>query len=281
MLIYTALLAIAVLCMIPPIHVLAVSLSAGSAAGAGTVSLLPVKFTLQAYDFVLSKPEFHRSLRVTLERVALGVPISMLLTIMAAYPLSKENKHFRFRTVYVWLLVITILFSGGFIPWYMTVRTVGLLDTIWGLVLPGAVPVFNIILLLNFFRGLPKELEESAFMDGAGYWKTLWHIHVPLSLPALATVTLFTTVGHWNAWFDGLILMNKPEHYPLQSYLQTVVINVDARLLASGDLQMIKEAGNQTVRAAHIILGSLPILLLYPFLQRFFMKGVVLGSVKE
>ncbi len=217
---------------------------------------------------------------VTLERVALGTAINMLLTITIAYPLSKETKSFRMRTVYVWIFVFTILFAGGLVPWYMTIKYTGLLDSVWALVLPGAVPVFNVILLLNFFRGLPKELEESCFMDGAGHLRTLWSIYVPLSLPGLATVGLFTIVGHWNAWFDGLILMNKPEHYPLSSYLQTIIINFDFSQVKQEDIHKLSQISTRTSKAAQIIVGALPILLAYPFLQKYFVKGIVLGSVK-
>jgi len=134
---------------------------------------------------------------------------------------------------------------------------------------------------LNFFRSLPKELEESAFMDGAGQWKILWRIFLPLSLPAIATIGLFTIVGHWNAWFDGLILMNSPDKYPLQSYLQTVVINHDLALINSTDITMLAEVSDRTLKAAQTLLGALPILMVYPFLQKYFVKGMVLGSVKE
>lgn len=272
---------LSLLCLLPLIHVLAVSFSSSAAAQGGYVKLWPVDFTLNSYTFVLKKPEFFRSISVTLERVAIGVTLNMVLTILVAYPLSKEVRKFRWRTLYAWIFVITILFSGGLIPLYMTIKYTGIMDTVWALVLPAAVPVFNVILLLNFFRGLPKELEEAVFMDGAGHWVTLWKLFVPLSLPALATITLFATVHHWNSWFDGLIFMNSPEHYPLQSYLQTVVINRDLSLVSSSDMKSLTEVNDRTAKAAQIFLGALPILFVYPFLQRFFMKGIVLGSVKE
>jgi len=278
---YAFLILLAVVCLLPLIHVLAISFSSSNAAQAGYVTFWPVEFTVSSYQFVLKKQAFFQSLLVTLERVGIGVAANMALTVLIAYPLSKEVKRFPLRTVYAWIFVVTILFGGGLIPLYMVIKYTGIMDTIWALVLPGAVPVFNVILLLNFFRGLPKELEEAAFMDGAGHWTTLWRIFVPLSTPALATVTLFATVNHWNAWFDGLIFMNSPEHYPLQSYLQTVVINRDLSLVSSGDLGSLTEVNDRTAKAAQIFLGALPILLVYPFLQRFFMKGIVLGSVKE
>ncbi len=278
---YAALGALALVCLLPLIHVLAISFSSSQAATAGLVKLWPVEFTASSYEFVLAKPAFIRSMGVSLQRVSLGVLINMLLTVLIAYPLAKEAKKFPYRTAYVWFFVITMLFHGGLIPLYMTVKYTGIMNSLWALVLPNAVPVFNVVLLLNFFRGLPKELEEAAFMDGAGHWTTLWRVMVPLSAPALATITLFATVGHWNAWFDGLIFMNSPDNYPLQSYLQTVVINRDLSLVSSTDLKALAEVSDRTAKAAQIFLGALPILLVYPFLQRFFMKGIVLGSVKE
>lgn len=278
---YFFLTCLGVLCILPIIHVLAISLSSSNAVQAGYVKLWPVEATLASYEYVMGKKAFFDSILVTLKRVGIGLPANMLLTVLIAYPLSKDTKKFGMRTVYVWVFVITILFSGGLIPLYMIIKYTGIMDTIWALVLPGAVPVFNVILLLNFFRNLPKELEEAAFIDGAGHWVTLWRIFIPLSLPSLATITLFTIVGHWNSWFDGLIFMNSPSHYPLQSYLQTVVINRDLTLVSSADINSLSEINDRTAKAAQIFLGALPILLVYPFLQRFFMKGIVLGSVKE
>jgi putative aldouronate transport system permease protein len=272
---------LSLLCVMPVLHTLAISLSSSSAAAAGYVTLWPVDFTWKSYEFVVAKPEFLAAMGVTLQRVLLGVTINMLLTIVIAYPLSKEVRAFRWRTAYVWFFVFTILFHGGLIPSYIVIKNAGLIDTIWALVLPGAVPVFNVILLLNFFRSLPKELEEAAAIDGAGHWTVLWRLYVPLSLPALATVTLFVIVGHWNSWFDGLIYMNRPENYPLQSYLQTVVIQNDLSLLSSTDLELLKTISDRTAKAAQIFLAALPVLLVYPFLQRYFVKGIVLGSVKE
>lgn len=277
---YTFLIAMSCLCLLPLVHVVALSFSSSSAATAGLVTLWPVNFTIKSYDFVLGRSEFVTSLGITLQRVALGVSTNMLLTLLCAYPLAKEAKAFRWRTSYAWFFVLTILFSGGLIPSYMVVMKTGLLDSIWALILPGAVPVFNVILLLNFFRGLPKELEESAFIDGAGHWIALWKIYIPLSAPALATISLFAIVFHWNSWFDGLIYMNAPERYPLQSYLQTVIIARDLTLISTADLSLYAEVSDRTSKAAKIFLGALPILMVYPFLQRFFMKGIVLGSVK-
>jgi putative aldouronate transport system permease protein len=278
---YTILIVLALLCLFPLVHVLAISFSSGNAAAAGQVVLWPVDFTTKAYEFALGRPEFGRAFWVSIQRVLLGTTVNMVLTVLVAYPLSKESSDFKWRTVYVWIFVLTMLFSGGLIPLYMVVRETHLLNSIWALILPNAVPVFNVVLLLNFFRGLPRELEEAALMDGASHWRILWEIYIPLSKPALATLTLFTVVFHWNSWFDGLIFMNSPAMYPLQSYLQTLLQQDLFSFSGTGmDQRMLQLVSDQTLRAAQIFLAAIPILLVYPFLQRYFVKGIVLGSVK-
>ncbi|RED52606.1 carbohydrate ABC transporter permease [Cohnella lupini] len=270
------------LCLIPLINVLAVSFSSSYAISSGMVKLWPVEFTLRSYRHVASKSEFLHSMLIAFERVGLALVISMTLTILLAYPLSREASQFRFRTGYVWFFVFTMLFSGGLIPSYIVIRNLGMLDSIWSLVLPGAVPIFNVILLLNFFRSLPKELLEASLIDGAGQWQTLWRIVVPLSVPAIATLTLFVIVGHWNEWFHGLIYMNSPDHYPLASYLQTVIIRRDLSLLTDpAEISNMTKLNDRGLKSAQIFLGALPVFLIYPFLQRFFISGIVMGSVKE
>ncbi|MCI3926993.1 carbohydrate ABC transporter permease [Paenibacillus sp. TRM 82003] len=277
---YVLLFSAALLCILPLINVLAISFSSKAAAAGGFVKLWPVEFTLASYQYALSKPEFLGGFLVSLERVALGFTVNILLTILCAYPLSKEKSAFRFRHIYAWFFIVTMLFNGGLIPTYITIKETGLLDSIWSLVLPGAVPVFNVILLMNFFRNLPKEIEEASLIDGAGHWRILWQIFLPLSLPAIATVSLFTLVHHWNSWFDGLIYMNSPDNYPLQSYLQTVIITPDLNAISGNELANMNEVSDRTFKAAQVFLASLPVLAVYPFLQKFFMKGLVMGSVK-
>jgi putative aldouronate transport system permease protein len=276
----TFLILIALLCVLPLIHIIAVSFSSSTAAAAGYVKLWPVDFTLASYEFTGSREGFWRSMLVSLERIAIGTPLNLLLTIIVAYPLSKESKNFRFRLVYAWIFFMTMLFNGGLIPWYITIKELGLLDSIWALVLPSAVPVFSIVLMLNFFREVPKELEESAVIDGASQWTTLWRIYVPISKPAIATLALFSMVEHWNSWFDGLILMGNPVHYPLQSYIQTIVIQQNFSSMSREDILSMAMISDRTLRASQIFLGSLPIMAAYPFLQKYFVKGIVLGSVK-
>ncbi len=277
---YILLIISAFICLLPFIHVLAISFSSSTAAMSGEVKLWPVDFTLKSYEFIADRPAFIRSFLVALERVGLGLPISLLLTILTAYPLSKGKKDFRLRMIYVWFFMVSILFGGGLIPWYITIKYTGLLDSIWALVIPCAVQVFYIILMLNFFRELPIELDEAAYMDGAGHWRILWQIYVPLSKPALATITLFTAVNHWNSWFDGLILMNRPERYPLQSYMQTIIVGKDMARISEKDIAILKLVNDRTSKAAQVFIGTIPILLVYPFLQKYFTTGIVLGSVK-
>jgi putative aldouronate transport system permease protein len=280
---YTVLIGMALLCIFPIVNVLAISFSSSTAASSGMVKLWPVDFNLKSYEYALSKPQFLSAFVVTLQRVGLGVVINMVLTILAAYPLSKERGELYGRSVYAWFFFLTMIFSGGLIPWYMTIKQLGLIDSVWALVLPGAIPVFNVIILLNFFRQLPKEINESAIMDGAGHWTILWRMYLPLSKPSLATLVLFACVSHWNSWFDGMILMNSPEGYPLQTYLQSIIVSRDMSLFTSATKEQLLELAlisDRTLKSAQIFIAAAPLLLLYPFLQKYFMKGLVLGSVK-
>lgn len=280
--IYVLLSVVGLLCILPLVNVLALSFSSNEAIQAGKVTFWPVEFSTQAYRFVAQKEAFLLSIWVSVKRVGFGLLVNMALTILVAYPLSKEQSQFRMRTAYAWIFVFTILFSGGLVPTYLVVKELGMLDTLWALVLPGAVPIFNVILMLNFFRALPKELMEASFIDGCGHWKLLWKIVLPLSTPSIATVGLFTIVGHWNEWFSGIIYMNDSVHYPLASYLQTVIVNLDiSKITDIDDAIYLQSLNDRAVRAAQIFLGALPIFCVYPFLQRYFMTGIVLGSVKE
>jgi putative aldouronate transport system permease protein len=279
-------------CLVPFLHVLALSFSHKIPAMQGRVIVWPLDFdeatraivpgfNLQSYRFVFERPEFVRAFLISVERIALAGLLTMFVVIVTAYPLSRTNAEFRGRTAYVWFLALTMLVSGGLIPWYMIIRRLGMLDSIWALVVPGMAPVYSIVLLLNFYRGLPKSLAESAFLDGAGHWRILWRLYAPLSLPAIATLTLFTVVGNWNAWFDGLILMTRPRNYPLQSYMQSLIASTSLQLMTRARSELLKQISDRTVKAAQIFIGAVPMLVLYPFLQRYFIMGIVLGSVKE
>lgn len=274
---------ITMLGIIPFIHLLAISLSSNTAAMAGEVKLWPVGFTLDSYVYLGEKVEFFRSFRVSIERVLLGTAVNMLLVFITAYPLSKSNDQFKFRTPYVWFFAITLFFGGGLIPTYIVVKETGLINSIWALILPGALSVWNMVLMLNFFRSIPRELEEAATIDGAGHLRVLWQIYLPVSLPSIATIGLFTIVGHWNSWFDGILYLNSPEKYPLQTYLSTLIMSINAQLssMSLEQLKVMENLSEKSLKTAQIFMGALPIMLVYPFLQKYFVKGMTVGSVKE
>ena len=275
---YIFLIGISVLCLLPILNVLAISFSSSSAANANLVRFWPIDFTTKSYEIIFSRPDISAALWVSIKRTLLGVLINNVLTILMAYPLSKTNKQFPGRNIYMYSLIFTMLFSGGLVPLYVLVNNLHMINSIWSLILPGAVPVFNVILMMNFFRQLPKEIEEAAYIDGASNMQCLIKIIIPLSLPVIATVTLFQFVGHWNDWFGGLIFMNNVKFYPLQTLLQSTLSSGDIKNLEQA--KMFAEVSDRTLKAAQIFVTTLPILVLYPFLQKYFAKGIVLGSVK-
>ena len=272
-----------IICVIPIWTMFCYSISNSAAVSSGLVTFWPVNVTQAAYKMVMENSKFWHSFAITGKRILLGLPFTMLMIILAAYPLSKSETIFKARKYYVWIFVFTMLFSGGLIPTYVLISKMGLIDSIWALVLPGAVPVFNVVLMMNFFKSIPGEIEEAALIDGANQWTVLWRIILPLSVPSLATVTLFVLLSHWNSWFDGLIYMNRPENYPLQSYLQTIIVDSTQLMMQSGnieDLILKMQVSNENMRAAQIFISMIPVMCVYPFLQRYFTTGIVMGSVK-
>jgi len=269
-------------CFLPILNLLAVSFSSPAFVTAGRVSFWPQGFTLMSYEFAIQNGKFLRAFQVSVLRCVLGVAINLFLMITTAYPLSKPKSHFRHRNIYVGFYIITMLFGGGLIPFYILVSQLGLMNTIWSLVLPGALPVFSMVILMNFMRNLPPEIEEAATIDGAGHIRILWSIFLPVLKPALATVGLFAFVGHWNDWFSGALFMQDPKNYPLQTYLQTLLVNFRDVMRQSGSdyYELLRRMNEQTGRAAQLFLGLVPILIVYPFLQKHFTKGLVVGSVK-
>lgn len=272
---------VCVTCVLPFVHLLAVSFSSSGAVAAGKVGFLPVEFTMASYEYVISGGRFLRAMAISIERVFWGTLLNLGLMVITAYPLSKDE--LVGRKFFVAFFFITMLIGGGMIPTYLLVSKMGLKDTIWALILPGALPVYNMIILMNFIRGLPHEIEEAAWIDGANAFQTLVLVISPLLGPSLATVGLFSMVNHWNDWFNGIIYMSEPLNYPLQSYLQTLLVDFE-QLLQSGsssDIQAIlSKMSARTGRAAQLFLGALPIMMVYPFLQKNFTKGLTVGSVK-
>ena len=267
--------------LFPLVHVFALSLSSNSAAQAGWVTILPVDFTLDSYQYILAKPEFFQSFGVSVVRVVLGTLLSIGLTILCAYAMAQPDERFHARKYYVWVFLVTMVFSGGLIPLFIVVKSVGIYNSIWALILPGAVQTFNIILMLNFFRGLPYALTESALIDGANHFQIMTKIIVPVSKPSLATVGLFTMVNHWNSWFDGMIYISDTAKYPLQTYLRNVIQSVDIASIDLTSVGAMTNVSQKPVTAAQIFVAIIPILLVYPLLQKYFITGMTLGSVKE
>lgn len=269
-------------CLYPLWYTFCVSISEKSAANAGLVTIYPIGFSLSSYKEIINDRLFLNSFWISIQRTVLGTVFSMLVTVLMAYPLARPKKDFAARNMFMWLLVFCMLFNGGLIPWYLTIQHYGLINTIWALVLGGGVPIFNVILIMNFFRNLPKDLSEAAIVDGAGPWSTLFRIYIPCSIPVLAAVGLFISVYHWNEFFNGLVLMNTSDKYPLQTYIQQLVVNIPVGTnLTPEQYKKLSELSNRTLNAAKVFIAMVPMLAVYPFLQRFFVSGIMLGAVKE
>lgn len=275
---------LALICFLPILHVFAVSLSDRVANSAGMVTFWPVNFNLESYRYMMKEAEFVRAFGISVGRTAIGGALQVLMTILCAYPLSKSSERMPSRIVYVWYFMIASLFNGGLIPTYLVVKETGLLNSFWAMIIPCAVPIGNVILMLNFFRNLPGELEEAALLDGAGQVKVLTQIYIPLSKASIATVTLFSMVGHWNSWFDGKIYLTNTIKQPLATYLHTMVsqstLNVIMETTDIDTLQQLLTITNESLKSAQLFIGMVPILCVYPFIQKYFTKGIVVGSLK-
>lgn len=268
---------LALSCVLPLANLLAISLSGKAAANGGMVAFWPVDFTMQAYTKTFQNANFVGSMFISINRTILGTLLSMFVITTAGYALSKE---FKGRTVIMWLFVFTMLFSGGLIPSYLVNSALNLKNNFLIYIIPGAFSCYNMILIMNFFRSIPRALEEAALIDGASFFTVFRKIYLPLSLPGLATVALFIMVGHWNDWFTGILYMSNPKDYPLASFLQVIVVQSNMQDLAL-DAAAAEAMSQRTIKAAQVFIGALPILLVYPFLQKYFAKGIVMGAIKE
>ncbi len=271
------LVTVALLCLLPLVNLFAISLSGKSAANSGIVTFWPVDFTGLAYVKTFHNSNFIRSIVISFLRTFAGTLCSMFVITSAGYALSKE---FRGRTVLMWFFVFTMLFGGGLIPSYMVNTSLGLKNNFLVYILPGAFGCYNLILIMNFFKSIPKALEEAALIDGASFFTVLWKIFLPLSKAGLATVALFIMVGNWNEWFTGILYMSDTKNYPLASFLQVIVVQGNQQDLAL-DPTSAAAMSERTIKAAQVFIGALPILMVYPFLQKYFVKGIVMGAVKE
>jgi len=273
----TFLIIMALLCILPLVNLFAISLSGKAAANSGAVTFWPVDFTLMAYEKTFNNNNFIRSILISVARTALGTFVSMFVITTAGYALSKD---FRGRTPLMWFFVFTMLFGGGLIPSYLVNTSLGLKNNFLVYIIPGAFSCYNLILIMNFFKSIPKALEEAALIDGASFFTVLWRIFLPLSKAGLATVALFIMVGNWNEWFTGILYMSDTKNYPLASFLQVIVVQGNQQDLAL-DPTSAAAMSERTIKAAQVFIGALPILLFYPFLQKYFVTGLVMGAVKE
>ncbi len=271
-------LLIAAVMLYPFVYMLAVSLSRDVYVMKGEVTLWPKGFNLRMYELVLGDPQIWTSYRNTILYTVLGTAIAMLITSMGAYALSRKDM--MFHKGFTLLIVFTMFFGGGMIPTFLVVRSLGLVDTIWGMVLPGAVSTWNLILMRTFFSGIPKELEESGRMDGLNDIGIFFRIIVPLSKPVFATISLFYAVGIWNNFLYPLLYLRSQELFPLQVLLRNLVL---AGSVSSGQVTQIGGDNlvvEDSLKYATIMVSTLPILILYPFVQKYFVKGSMIGAVK-
>jgi putative aldouronate transport system permease protein len=265
----------------PFLNLIAKSLSSEAAVVSGMVTLLPIDFNIDTYKFVLGNEQFINSFFVTIFITTIGTLSGLILTIITAYPLSKPR--LRGRKTYLLIFVFTMLFNGGLIPTYLVMQKIKLVNSPWVLILPAMISVFNMLIVKNYFESLPESIEESAKMDGASDFTILFKIMLPLSMPVVATITLFFAVAHWNSYFSAMIYITDPGLKPLQLYLKELVTSTMDVLKQSGfnpDVEGAFKVVPEAVQAASIVTATIPILCVYPFLQKHFVKGVLIGSVK-
>ena len=267
-----------VLCLFPLLNVAATSLSAELAIINRQVFIWPVNFTLNAYVSVFSDSSMIRSMSLTIVLTVVSAMFSMIMTILCAYPLSQ--KKFVGRGFFNTLVIVTMYFSAGIIPDYLNIKWLGILDSFWALVLPVGISVFNMIILKSFFLGIPESLQESAELDGANHWVILFRIYLPLSTSALATLTLFYAVGRWNGFQDVRIYISSPQLYTIQFKLYQIVRNLSSlESNLEGSAAMVMQA-KESMKSASIMFATIPILIIYPWLQKYFVSGVTVGAVK-
>jgi len=262
---------------LPIMQVLAKSLSGVKALANNAVGLLPVDFTWLNYEYVLHNPAILRSFAVTVYITVLGTLINLIMTAMLAYPLSREE--YRGRKIFLLMVLITMIFPAPLIPLFILVKQLSMMNTLWALMVPGAISAFNFFIMRSFFQQLPRELIECSRMDGCGELRLMWNIVVPLSKPVMATVGLFYAIVHWNTYMHALYFINEPRLYPLQVKLRQMLLldQVESGDSAFSDLLGTPEG----IQMATVIVAMIPIIVVYPFVQRYFVKGMMLGSIKS
>ncbi|MHA2854242.1 carbohydrate ABC transporter permease [Paenibacillus lautus] len=280
-LIYLFLTLVLIAVAVPLIYIVSSSFSSPQAVTSGKVWLFPVDFTLDGYKAVFNNPQIGVGYLNSLFYTVVGTLINVTLTIMLAYPLAKKSLYG--RNFFMVLMVITMMFEGGLIPYYLVVKNLHLLDTRWAMILPGALGVFQVIVARTFFQTtIPDELAEAAELDGCSDIRFIFSIVLPLSKPIIAVMTLMYAVGHWNAYFDALIFLRNPDLFPLQIILRNILIlnSVDASMMADVSQMQAQQGLKDLLKYSLIVVASLPVLIIYPFVQKHFVKGVMIGSLK-
>lgn len=279
--VYLFLTLILVIVAVPLIYILSSSVSSPQAVTSGKVWLFPVDFTLDGYKAVFRNPQIGVGYLNSLFYTVVGTVVNVALTIMLGYPLAKKTLYG--RSFFMVMLVITMMFDGGLIPYYLIVKDLHLLDTRWAMILPGAMGVFQVIVARTFFQTtIPDELSEAAELDGCSDIRFIFSIVLPLSKPIIAVMTLMYAVGHWNAYFDALIFLRSPDLFPLQIILRNILIlnTVDASMMANVNQMQAQQGLKDLIKYSLIVVASAPVLIIYPFVQKHFVKGVMIGSLK-
>jgi putative aldouronate transport system permease protein len=266
-------------CILPFLYIIAGSLASSYEFKTRDFFIVPRHFNIQSYLYIFSSDTLVRSMLVSVERTILGTAISMALTLTMAYPLTRKNLWG--RNLILGVIVFCMLFSGGMIPTFLIVRSLHIFDTIWALVLPGAIAITSLIVVKTFFQGLPAGLEEAACIDGANDLQIFFKIVLPLSMPVIATFSLFYAVGQWNSFFDALIYINNMKMWPLQVVLRQLIMMSQAALGEAREIDpFIGSVPEEGMKMAVIVVSTIPILMIYPFLQKYFTKGALIGAIK-
>jgi len=272
---------IVVIMSYPFLFILAASLSSSLEVQKGMVGIIPKGFNLEAYKVVLRYKDVWLGYRNTILYTVCGTAVNLIMTVFGAYPLSR--KQFVGRGFFTFIVTFTMFFGGGLIPGYLLIRSLGMLNTFWVMIIPGAISTWNMIIMRTFFQSMPEELEEAAIIDGCSDVGVLFRIILPLSMAAIATIGLFYAVGHWNSWFSATIYLRDYDRYPLQVFLRNIVLQNEVQDLKGDQAAEVKEVNKlvtETVKYAVIMVAAVPILCVYPFIQKHFVKGVMIGSIK-
>jgi putative aldouronate transport system permease protein len=276
----TVLGVVALMALYPFVYTISMSLSSAAEAMRSGLHLYPRDISLTSFEMVLANPDIVSGFANSVLRTVSGTALTLFFTCLTAYPLAR--KELPYRGPLLFLILFTMIFSGGIVPNYLLIKNIGLIDSIWALILPHMLTAFNVIVMKNFFQSIPESLAESAKIDGASEINILARIYVPLSKPVLATVGLWTAVSHWNQWFDAMLYITSDENQVLQTFLQRIVIESSVEMIEQGLVDPnVTQFTPETIKAATVVVTVLPMLLLYPFVQKYFVKGIMLGGVKE